>query len=814
MLEFRFEYLWPLWLMIRSVYDSFKFQGLAFSMFFALIALSSDLICFFFIPIHWLFFAASTYVWVQYVWHTDRGVCLPTVSLWLLFVYIEASVRLKELKTPYNLDLCRPFAAHCIGYPVVTLGFGFKSYVSYRLRLRKQREVAKENQFYKELLQQALPQDSLVSVPSMQESNVSCNDLTNGTSNNHSSSPLANSCTVIANGNSVNLSNGHQSQVHHVNSHSHSTTTTSTTNTNKSSRSAHSQVDSGKLLTGNNKSAANESSDQKKSSLSNGDPNSKNSELFIDKQCMEQVNNHQSNNHNHHRSSNKVTNSINDFDEHSDSQVVGHKMPVKTPINATLSKGDVNRKDQVSTPISSLVSSASSSSASTKNNVNNVISSTGHVSEVIPPNPPSVSTSSSGKKRNDKNKDSNIVTNNLLTPNATYKSSVKDELVFKLESEIKKLKADLQSSKANEQELRSRLNQATSDDKGARAEIQALQQNNDQLHLDKENLLAKYNNLVSAMQQEKQSTSMLEKRIQEEKKLNASLESQLNNERKARQKAERSLEHQQSESNASSKASSSRSSQSSMPNSPFSNNTCTNGTSECSSEVCKLKRKEIECEINSLRREMSIREEKIRQMDREAQSLRQYKETQNDTELLMSAFSAMKEKAQHLEYSLSAETRLKLDLFSALGDAKRQLEISHGKCCCFFSLFIPCCSLLLNLIAPLLVLLCMIISYLHPRTALMAKKEKEIDELKSKIAEVMAVMPTTSTAYSPIESSLVSSILFNSSNCKYLHSDAASNTISNSNSNGSHLESALSKVLCEANGTTSLYSPQVVPSDL
>ena len=27
-LEFRFEYLWPFWLLIRSVYDSFKYQGL------------------------------------------------------------------------------------------------------------------------------------------------------------------------------------------------------------------------------------------------------------------------------------------------------------------------------------------------------------------------------------------------------------------------------------------------------------------------------------------------------------------------------------------------------------------------------------------------------------------------------------------------------------------------------------------------------------------------------------------------------------------------------------------------------------------
>lgn len=45
----------------------------------------------------------------------------------------------------------------------------------------------------------------------------------------------------------------------------------------------------------------------------------------------------------------------------------------------------------------------------------------------------------------------------------------------------------------------------------------------------------------------------------------------------------------------------------------------------------------------------------------------------------MSALSAMQDKTQHLENSLSAETRIKLDLFSALGDAKRQLEIAQGQ---------------------------------------------------------------------------------------------------------------------------------------
>ena len=61
------------------------------------------------------------------------------------------------------------------------------------------------------------------------------------------------------------------------------------------------------------------------------------------------------------------------------------------------------------------------------------------------------------------------------------------------------------------------------------------------------------------------------------------------------------------------------------------------------------------------------------------QSLHQYKDAQNETDVLMSALAAMQDKNTHLENSLSAETRLKLDLFSALGEAKRQIEIHQGE---------------------------------------------------------------------------------------------------------------------------------------
>ncbi|KAK3749587.1 hypothetical protein QZH41_019725 [Actinostola sp. cb2023] len=203
LLEFRFEYLWPFWLLLRSAYDSFKYQGLAFSLLFLTLAFCSDLICLVLLPVHWLFFAASTYVWVQFVWHTDRGLCLPTVSLWLLFVYVEASVRLRELKSlPFHLDLCRPFAAHCIGYPVVTLGYGVKSYFGYKMRQRKMTQVSKENEFYIQLINLALPTDTTNSVETSTEkpSRAICNGKVNVNDNDTGISKSRSSLPVMTNG--------------------------------------------------------------------------------------------------------------------------------------------------------------------------------------------------------------------------------------------------------------------------------------------------------------------------------------------------------------------------------------------------------------------------------------------------------------------------------------------------------------------------------------------------------------------------------------------------------------------------------------
>ncbi|RWS25876.1 macoilin-like isoform X1 [Leptotrombidium deliense] len=596
-LEFRFEYLWPFWLLLRSVYDSFKYQGLAFSVFFVFIALTSDMICFLFIPVHWLFFAASTYVWVQYVWHTERGICLPTVSFWLLFVYIEASIRLKDIKSlPFHLDLCRPFAAHCIGYPVVTLGFGFKSYVSYKMRLRKQKEVAKENEFYIELLQKALPQESTSSVVCATETKE----------------------TVI--------SNGHTAPNHN---HNH---------INKKANDKSLAI----ISVNSNSIKLNTEYDAKKLTQNGID---KHELQYMEHQIIKRIS------------------SVNDFDEDNENgECNNHKNTFKS-ISMSLSSSKTTSQTPNSTPVSTSPQ-PTKWNHTTSNHVNSCLTNsiTGG----------SITNNSSNKKTK------NMVANNLTPP--------KDDHILRLEADIKRLKADLQASRQCELELR--------------GQITSLRAENSQLLQDNENLQTKLHNLVTARQQDKQNVTQLEKKLIEEKKLKLGLETQLMAERKAKKAEEAATARAVA--------------------------IATAARGECT-ETCKIKRRELENDLKQLRRELKLREDQLRQIDREAQSLRQYKDSLGDTEILMSALSAMQDKTAQLETSLSAETRLKLDLFSALGDTKRQLEISQ---------------------------------------ALLAQKDKEIDELKLKITEVMAVMPpTTNSSFVSLENSLVSSILYNS---KYL----------------------------------------------
>ncbi|XP_070190467.1 macoilin-like isoform X2 [Littorina saxatilis] len=583
-LEFRFEYLWPFWLLLRSVYDSFKYQGLAFSVFFVCIAITSDVICYLFIPVQWLFFAASTYVWVQYVWHTERGICLPTVSLWLLFVYIEASVRLRELKNlPYYLDLCRPFAAHCIGYPVVTLGFGFKSYISYRLRLRRQKVVQKENEFYMQILQQALP-------PEMQYSDKP------------KALPPKSEEEVISNG------------------------------------------APGKKL------AKGEEEKESKKSSSSSSPSSKNADVNEDDE-IEYI----------EKSLPKKQPNVNQFDENTDSFSGEQQTKAYKASNGAVPVGGVSP--------SSSTGSASGSAPSTK---------------------PVSSKQLNSSKENSAKKGKNYWKEQL--PAASSFTNNKDEHISRLETDVKKLKADLQSSRNTEQELRIQINGLMASEKSSRSELYQLQQDN-------ENLQNKLHNLVTGRQQDRASVASMERKLVDEKRAKAVVDQQLQAERKTRKAEEAAAAR------AVAMAAAAR--------------------GECT-DSCKARRKDLENEVKQLRRDLKVREDQYRLLEREVQSLRQYKDAQKEAEVLLKALSDMQDKNCELENSLSAETRFKQDLFSALGDERRMIKVLQNT---------------------------------------IREKDMEITDLKAKIGEVMALIPSTSS-YQSMGSERNSSPLFSTQFCQ------------------------------------------------
>uniref|UniRef100_UPI0037E7AA75 macoilin-1 isoform X2 n=1 Tax=Semicossyphus pulcher TaxID=241346 RepID=UPI0037E7AA75 len=585
-LEFRFEYLWPFWLFIRSVYDSFRYQGLAFSIFFVCVAFTSDIICLLFIPVQWLFFAASTYVWVQYVWHTERGVCLPTVSLWILFVYIEAAIRFKDLKN-FHVDLCRPFAAHCIGYPVVTLGFGFKSYVSYKIRLRKQKEVQKENDFYMQLLQQALPPEQQMLQRQEREAEEA---LTKGLSEveplviSQNGAPPGKKCTAVPLPELEYREKGKDSTAKKQNSIGINNNNIIHTMEKLQEREYIENYVGAKRLN-NDLAGENRHTDTNTHSISK------------EEMCGAGKN-------------------------YRNTSIVGGNISNSSPRNHCSSNGSV---------------------------------------------PPVSSTSKNEKKPKGTGKGQKDPVENCIPNNQLCKS---DALV-RLEQDVKRLKADLQANRQLESELRSQLSSLSSQDRILQTELVQLCQDNELLQ-------NKLHTAIQVKQKDKQTISQLEKRLKAEQEARALAEKQLAEERKKKKMEEATAARAIALATA---------------------------TRVESTDSLRGRIRELETECKKLSMDMKLKEEQIRDLEAKCQELRKYKENEKDTEVLMSALSAMQEKTQHLENSLSAETRIKLDLFSALGDAKRQLEIAQGQ--------------------------------IHQR-------EQEVAELKQKIAEVMAVMPSLS----------------------------------------------------------------------
>ncbi|XP_034480180.1 macoilin isoform X2 [Drosophila innubila] len=768
MFMFRFEFLWPFWLLLRSVHDSFKYKGLAFSVLFVCIAITSDLVCLFFIPVHWLLFAASTYVWVQYVWHTDKGICLPTIILWMLFVYLEVGIRWKDSRHMPHLDLCRPFAAHCIGYPVVTLGFGFKSYVGYRMRQRKQREVAKENEFYMQLLQQALPaeeateeaQSSAAPVVTS-ASNSSTVVVPNGTSGApgaltaSSTSSQANGILATATqaqnhhehhhssggagaGNTSNNSNHHHHHHHNNNNNNNnnsnnshhskdnnagndnSNTTTPVASTGAANTAASSSPPaSSSLSTNTSASAAAKQSNAANAATaaatttatSNGHVGggSRNHRRSMDKDKHRNKsdtadnehnngtrhggknNSNNSNSNSYHQADGNATTTSNNSKEKSDwdsssnanyqqQQQQGAKdkhdkkthngnalqfdaeetatVVESTPQVEKVSKGRRNRgkKDNAAKDNQSQQQAQQhnkdNNAASSNNNNNNNNNSNNDAS--------SVSSSASSTSSN--------ATAAAISHIASKVVSKICETCLKLEADVKKYRAEISHMKQIENELRQKLDVNLT----SKSSLQAKQKECDEL----EKRLQELNNARHADMLQLQH---VERRLSEERRQRQSFEAQFANEKKARKVAEEKA-----------------------------------ARPECSAQ-CKQRRQQIDEELKRVRNDLKQTEDAKqlavdhgRKFEQEYRMLevkvRNHESTQADADMLMNALATLQEKNATLEKNLSAETRVKLDLFSALGVAKRKLEISDS----------------------------------HRRS-----KEDEVIDLKAKIAQLLAVMPDT-----------------------------------------------------------------------
>ncbi|XP_069029892.1 macoilin-1 [Embiotoca jacksoni] len=570
-LEFRLEYLWPCWLFFGSVYTTFHCHGLVICVVFVCAAFTLDIFCLIFVPLHWLFFVASTYVLFNYIWHTEKGICISTVSLWILLVYTEASLRLKDLKTSHA-NLSHLFAAHCIGYPVVYLGFDATCYFTNIFKLRIQKAVQSENDFHMHLLQHSLP-------PGLQ---VYSKTGADGSSTSKWKIKPELSQYQCQNGAVVAHDEAHTVDCLQIRSEDRAT-------------------DKG--------------SHEGRSTESNRRPSSSSS------------------------SSSKPG-----VGESKDLPHGGAGGPESSAAPENLPQEEHGGK---------ATRPAKSSSPKARRGSTNT------------PSPPA------GRTEKKQRSSSKTISPNrdAADKSAAAAQNYHAEQISKLEQEMRRLKGELQTSRQSEQELRSHICNLTNSERSLRPEVSLLRQSNMLLQ-------SKILCLTKTKQRDKQTSAMLEKKTRVEAEARLSAEKQL---------AE--LQAQKLEEAASTAR------------------TLTSRQEHCETQMLRKRVKDLETEYKQLQLECQVKESRVVDLESDVEALGKYRCVEKETDMLLSTLSAMQEKAQHLEYNLSAETRIKLDLFSALGDARRQLEIAQDK---------------------------------------VMKQNREISEMKQKIAEVMAVSPGVS----------------------------------------------------------------------
>ena len=212
---------------------------------------------------------------------------------------------------------------------------------------------------------------------------------------------------------------------------------------------------------------------------------------------------------------------------------------------------------------------------------------------------------------------------------------------------MKRLKCDLQLSRNRENELRDQivsymsskyqltgslitisLSNLPSGERGLKSEISSLL-------VEKSQLEARINSLISARAGEKQTVSSLEKKLAEEKKTRSDYQMKLETERKNKKEAVKAE---------------------------------LTAAQQSVNSACVQK---LEVEVSKLKDELARTEQRANTAEEEIMGLRK----NSDNDKLVQQLKKLKESEEKLSDTLSSETKIKMDLFSALGVAKRDLQI-------------------------------------------------------------------------------------------------------------------------------------------
>jgi len=160
-LDFRLEFLWPCWMFLKRIFESFKYKSCMSAFVLMGATFCSDYFVYAFIPSSWIFFVASTYVWTQQLISPERGIGLPMLALWMVFVYVESCIRVHYPGDHWG----RVLGSNCIGYPVVMLGFGFKSCMKLHWADKCRQLISCKNDFFYRLTSTHAESTSLYHAP-------------------------------------------------------------------------------------------------------------------------------------------------------------------------------------------------------------------------------------------------------------------------------------------------------------------------------------------------------------------------------------------------------------------------------------------------------------------------------------------------------------------------------------------------------------------------------------------------------------------------------------------------------------------------